>query len=323
MGKSDTIGHSYVGIPLRQKSDMQKEEESAMKQLNTPWTREPARTYSFIGWACKILKNNYVRGVHAGWILFCVVLLWNIIFSAINELGVHFWILACFSTLIGVIAAGAYDGEEWVAGVLFPIYAVVCIIFTTVYVFNPSKDFVGIHRDQNQKVIVSFYGEEPWVTQYRPDEWKQGLFFRKTFSVTTKKYTEYDKADILVSLSATFELSRAKAAEVAEKLGRLRGDVHQTDTEAAKESMRVFLLQSIRTTFAESDFKNIIETLDRLLSYMPPKELHAIKLNVLKGALAHHMGESILPINESMLLYSILPSSIKITVHDADAVPVQ
>lgn len=291
--------HPVTGIPLGQK-DAPQFNEGVSVNISTSRPKP------------NLWRANYTESIHIGWIAFSLAVVWGGIFCVMNRLGVHAAVLAGFSCIAAMVAGIAYDTDErHIAGVTFPIHALGIILFTTLFVFNPSKEYVAVYGDTRPTVI--HYAQEPWITRSPPEVWRNALFFKRSFTTTINKYVDFDKKEILVKFTVDFVLSSEKAKT---NFASLNEEVMSKDKNAASEIMAALVVDTVKKVMDDREFLQNIESADTLLYSLPLHERHEIKQKMFRGAL-----ENALPNSQGDTLQTILylpdPSSTKITVGNA------
>ncbi len=276
--------------------------------------KRPSKTRKALESMLAAIKNNYINGIHYGWISFCITFLWTIIFSTQTELGLNFLMIVCFTILMAIIAGVSYErGVFRVAGVVFPIYIALCLLFTTTYVFNPSKEYAAVYAKNGEPGVVS-YATEPWVVPYDPYVWKHALFYKTDFISEAKKYVEFDKKDVLVTLSMKFRLD----ADLAIKnFTTLDAHTRDRDINAATEVMRQIIATSVKELLESENFTYHIESLTKTLVHLAADRQHQIKLEIFSGALQILIQQRVRTDQAIILLYTPLFESAKISVTNA------
>lgn len=267
----------------------------------------------------KMVAKNYVHRANWGLVAAIVVCVWTIVFSIKTELGLNYFIMFLLSVFTGVVTYAAYEGRARpIAGLVFPFYIGYCLVFTHWYIFNPSKDWVGVYTE-NGSAIVRFYAHEPWVTRYQPHEWKTGKFFKTKETVNVQKYVEFDDVDVIVSLSVSLTPTTKKALE---NIDRLLLDTTKQDLSVVRESIREILTRTVREIAADKEFEQVFLLLDRTFKIAHAQhDLHATKLKILRGALARRLQEDIRSISAETMLYDMVDTSINMQVYDANNPP--
>ena len=170
-----------------------------------------------------------------------------------------------------------------------------------------------MYLERNEPRIVS-YAQEPWVDRYNPRVWKEALFYQDGFSTTAKKYVEFDKEDILVTLSVKFKFSSDFAKENFTKLNE---KTDERDIATAIEVTRALIVNATKDLLASEEFQFTIQSLNQTLEHVSPLKLHEMKVEVFRGALQNLIHKRARGEEITTLLYIPVLESAQISVEKA------
>ncbi len=273
------------------------------------------------------ITHNYVRGLNYGWIFFGLATLWGIVFCILYDLGANFLALIGFTAVVSIVAGIAYGMENRrIAGYVFPLHGIGILLCTTLFVFNPSKEYIAVYGTHATNLVtpesnfsssqivpvVVQYRDEPYIGKHKPSVWQHAFFYKDQFTTTINKYVEFEKKDALVTFTITFIFSPEYAKMHFTKLDRRSDEI---DKNAAQTVMQELVTKTVRAVIAEATFEQSMRSADDLLYSLTPQERYDIKRKMFRGALENFLKRSE---NQAVdtLLYIPYPPSAAISVSD-------